>query len=88
MITKSIINSIVLITVQTSVLMTVQTSVFITVQTSVLMTVQTSVLMTVQTNLRVLLLLFSLCIHRGRMWKMLLSRNMIDLILHSQRLFC
>ena len=50
MITKSIINSIVLMTVQTSVVMTVQTSVLMTVQTSVLMTVQTSVLMTVQTS--------------------------------------
>ena len=50
MITKSIINSIVLITVQTGVLMTVQTSVLMTVQTSVLITVQTSVVMTVQTN--------------------------------------
>ena len=43
MITKSIINSIVLITVQTIVLITVQTSVVMTVQTIVLITVQTSV---------------------------------------------
>ena len=40
MITKSIINSIVLMTVQTSVLMTVQISVLMTVQTSVLMLYQ------------------------------------------------